>query len=74
MDKTLDFSKNIYELCTANPDIIEIMQELGFENITGKGMLNTVGRIMTIPKGAAMKNIPIEHIKATFEDKGYTIL
>ncbi|PKM50470.1 MAG: hypothetical protein CVV02_11050 [Firmicutes bacterium HGW-Firmicutes-7] len=74
MEKTLDFTKNLYELCTENPEIIEIMKELGFGNITGKGTLNSIGRIMTIPKGATMKNISIEHIKSTFESKGYTII
>jgi hypothetical protein len=30
------------------------MNELGFESIGNPAMLNTAGRFMTIPKGAAM--------------------
>lgn len=36
-------------------------------------MLNTAGRFMTIPKGAAMKKIDMELIKKTLCDKGYII-
>lgn len=36
-------------------------------------MLNTVGRFMTIPKGAKMKHIDIEKVKEEFINKGYKI-
>lgn len=71
--KIIDLTKSVYELCETYPELITIMSKLGFENITGKGMLNTVGRVMTIPKGAKMKDIPLEHIIATLEDEGFTI-
>jgi hypothetical protein len=29
---------------------------------------------MTIPKGAAMKNISLDYIKSTFENKGYNVI
>ena len=73
MDKTVDLSKSVYEVCKEYPDIIEIMKELGFESITNPGMLNTAGRFMTIPKGASMKNIPMDKIKEAFNRKGYEI-
>ncbi|NLY97392.1 MAG: DUF1858 domain-containing protein, partial [Clostridiaceae bacterium] len=34
-------------------------------------MKKTAGRFKTIPKGAAMKNIPMEKIKEAFAAKGY---
>ena len=73
MDKKIDLSKSIYELCTEYPQIIEIMRELGFESITNPGMLNTVGKVMTIPKGARMKNINMEQIKERFQREGFEI-
>ena len=73
MDKTIDLSKSVYEICRDNPDIIEIMKELGFENIASPGMLNTAGRFMTIPKGASMKNITMDEIIEAFSNKGYII-
>lgn len=50
------------------------MTELGFEDITKPGMLNTVGRFMTIPKGAAMKGISLAKVKEVFEEKGFKII
>lgn len=73
MGNTVDLSKSVYEVCKEHPNIIEIMKELGFESITNPGMLNTAGRFMTIPKGATMKNIPMNKIKEVFSSKGYEI-
>ncbi|MGE5632087.1 MAG: DUF1858 domain-containing protein [Caulobacteraceae bacterium] len=73
MERVIDFKKTVYELSRENPEIIEVMKELGFEHIANEGMLNTAGRFMTIPKGAAMKNISMDKIKAVFESKGYII-
>lgn len=73
MSKTIDLSKTVYELCTEDPSIIEIMKELGFEQITKQGMLQSVGRMMTIPKGARMRKIDLSLIIETFENHGYSV-
>jgi hypothetical protein len=74
MKKRIDFSKSVYELCQADPAVIDIMKELGFDSIANPAMLKTAGRFMTIPKGAQMKGIPMEKIKETFEKNGYSII
>lgn len=71
--KILDLNKSIHDICSEYPDVIGIMKELGFENITEPGMLNTAGRIMTISKGASMKKIPMDKIKDIFKSYGYDI-
>ena len=73
MSREIDLSKTVYELSREYPEIVDIMKELGFESITNEGMLNTAGRFMTIPKGAAMKGISMEKISQAFESKGYSI-
>jgi hypothetical protein len=73
MNKTIDFKKSIYEICNENPEVINIMKELGFENISNPAMLNTAGRFMTIPKGAAMKKINLDHIRENLISKGFHI-
>ena len=73
MPKVIDFGKTVYELCKEDPQIIEIMRGLGFEQITNAASLNTVGRFMTIPKGAVIKKIDLEKIKEEFIKKGYNI-
>ncbi|MFZ0447548.1 MAG: DUF1858 domain-containing protein [Bacillus sp. (in: firmicutes)] len=73
MKKIVDFNKTIYELCTEDPFIIEIMKEQGFEQITKQGMLQTAGRVMTIPKGARMRGKELTDIVQTFEKHGYAV-
>ena len=50
------------------------MKSLGFESIASPGMLNTAGRIMTLPKGALMKHISMDKIKAAFASEGFEIV
>ena len=71
--KTIDLRRSIHDLCKEDPEVIEIMVSLGFEMITSPGMLNTAGRVMTLPKGAMMKNIPLDKIRSVFTSRGYTI-
>ena len=69
----IDFKKTVYELCSENKDIAEILSEIGFKDITKPGMINTAGRFMTIPKGAKAKGFNIEEIKKEFIKRGYEI-
>lgn len=73
MGKAIDLSKTVYELCSSDPEVIEVMAELGFEQITQPGMLQSAGRFMTIPKGARLKKLDMDVIKRAFLDRGYSI-
>jgi hypothetical protein len=73
MDKTLDLTKSVFEICTQNPGVIDVLKAIGFENIANPAMLNTAGRFMTIPKGAVMKGIELDKIKEEFTKRGYSI-
>jgi hypothetical protein len=73
LSKLIDFNKTVNELCTEDPFVIEIMKEIGFEQITKPGMLQTAGRVMTIAKGARMRGIDVNEIKQTFEKHGYSV-
>jgi hypothetical protein len=72
-DKILDLNRTVYELCTADPEILSILAEIGFTEITKPGMLATAGRFMKIPKGAALKKLDMEAIKQAFSERGYII-
>jgi len=72
-DKSLDLSKSVYDLCKDNPELKQLLYDLGFTDITKAGMLSTAGRFMTIEKGAAIRKIDLEKIKGTLRDNGYTV-
>lgn len=74
MMKTIDLRKTVYELCSADPDVLDVMVELGFEQIGKPGMLQSAGRFMTIPKGARLKKISLDTIKSAFQARGYEII
>lgn len=73
-EKILDLSKTVYQLCSEDPNIMNILEKLGFKDIVKPGMLETAGRFMTIYKGAAMKKIEIDKIRKKFADNGYKII
>jgi hypothetical protein len=73
MTKIIDLNKSIKEICQTYPEMISIMTELGFESITNPAMLNTVGRMMTIYKGAKMKGIEISVIKQKLIENGFEV-
>ncbi|WP_209121310.1 DUF1858 domain-containing protein [Alkalihalobacillus sp. BA299] len=74
MDKKIQFSHTVYELTTAHPEIISILQEQGFDQITKPGMLQTAGRMMTIPNGCRMKGISVDTVKEALRNHGFTIV
>lgn len=74
VDKNIDLQKTVYEITREYPEIIEILKELGFYDIVKPGMLQTAGRFMTLPKGAAMKKIELNHIRQVLEDNGFTVI
>lgn len=73
MEKKLDLSKSVYDLVKEYPEVTEIMKSLGFSEITNKVMLNSVGKIMTIPKGAKMKGVSMMDIMSAFMKAGFTL-
>ena len=73
MEKKLDLSKSVYDLVKEYAEVTEIMKSLGFSEITNKVMLNSVGKIMTIPKGAKMKGVSMIDIVSAFTKAGFTL-
>ncbi|KAF0091847.1 MAG: hypothetical protein FD141_31 [Fusobacteria bacterium] len=74
MEKEIDLKKSVYELVKTYPEIKTTLVELGFKDIVLPGMLETAGRIMTIEKGAKMKQFDIKDIIKKLEDKGYKVV
>lgn len=67
----LDINTKLYDLATAHPEIIDLMDGLGFHEIKMPGMLQTAGRMVTIPMGAKMKHIDWDKIIHVFAEAGF---
>ena len=73
MEKRIDLKKSVYELCTEYPELVQIMDNLGFKDITNKTKLNTIGRVMTIPKGAIVKGIDMIDVVLALKNNGFVL-
>lgn len=61
---------SIQQLIKHHPEALDIMKDLGFEDIMKPGMIQTVGRVMTLEKGCHMKKIDYEKAKEAFLKHG----
>lgn len=73
MGKKINLKKSVYELCNEYPELIDIMLELGFTEVTKPGILNTMGKVMTIPKGAIMKKIDMVDVVLALKNNGFEL-
>jgi hypothetical protein len=74
MEKVIYLNKNMAELCKSYPELKQIMANLGFKDIMKPLALQSMGRIMTIPKGAATKEIPMKKIVEVLKQNGFQML
>lgn len=72
--KEISLKQSVYEICTAHPELVEVMREIGFVNITRPGMLQSVGKFMTIPKGCRTMRIPLEKVNEHFQAHGFNLV
>lgn len=72
-EKQIKLSKSVYELCNEYPELQNLLANIGFKDIIKPGMLSTMGRFMTIPKGAIAKKIDLNLIIQTLQENGYEV-
>ena len=69
----IDIDTTVYQLVKEYPTIKEIMIELGFKDIVKPGLLQSVGRIMSIKRGCEMRGMDIDEVKQVFEVNGFIL-
>lgn len=70
MNKVINADWTISKIINTVNEAQLILKELGFKDITNPIMLNSVGKIMTLRKGALMKKIDLNLIKERFRSHG----
>lgn len=73
MAKVLDLNRSVFELTEQYPELIGILKELGFTEITKPAMLHSVGKLTTIPKGAKRMRIPMTDVIAALFAHGFAL-
>ncbi|MEL7610374.1 MAG: DUF1858 domain-containing protein [Bacillota bacterium] len=72
-EKTIDLKQSVHSLCTRYPELVGILAQIGFTDITKPGMLASAGRFMTIPKGAALKKLDMGNIISLLAENGFSV-
>ncbi len=73
MSKMLDLNKSVHDLAEEFPEFAQVMVSLGFTDIAKPAALNTVGRVMTVPRGCSIKGISLDDAVKAFEAAGFTV-
>ncbi len=71
--KIIDKSKSVYLLTQEQPELIALLYDLGFTEIKNPIVRKTVGKYMTLERGAKMKNIPWDTVVKGLHKAGYEI-
>lgn len=71
--KVIRLESSIYEIVTEYPEIKDVLYDLGFREIVKPGMVQTLGKFMTLGKGSVAKNIDLSVIITRLESAGFTI-
>lgn len=74
MNKTIDLTQTVYQLTETFPELIDILASLGFTEITKKAIRLSVGKLMTIQRGADLRGIDMDSIVGTLEANGFTVV
>lgn len=72
--KKINLSSSVFALVHQYPEIVDIMAPLGFEEMRKKAVVNSMGKFMTIPKGAKVKHVDLDVIKKALEEHGFEIV
>lgn len=73
MTKTIRLNATVCELCSEYPELKKLLEGLGFHDLAKPGMLNTAGRLTTLPRGAAMRGIGLEKVLQALRAEGFEI-
>lgn len=71
---TIDINDTVQDIVEKCPEAMEVLVNLGFDQIANPLMLKTMGRFMTLPKASKAKSVPLERIISAFSDRGITVL
>ena len=74
MDNVIDLSIPVAEVIEKQLEVLDVLVELGFKPLANPVMRNTVGRMVSIKKGASMNGIDLDKIKQTLELNGYEVV
>jgi DUF438 domain-containing protein len=74
MKKVIDLKKTVFELVNMYPEVADVLASQGLTEIRKKAVLNSVGKLMTIPKGAKLRKVGLNQIIEAFQTAGFKVV
>ena len=71
--KEINLGLSVAALVKEYPELKDILASLGFGEILQPLALRVMGSITTLPRGAKIKNIPLDEVLRTLQQAGYTV-
>lgn len=72
--KNINLDEPVASLIEKFPNLKNILKDLGFTEITNPLALSTVGKMVSIKKGAKIKNIDLDLIKEKLREEGFNLV
>lgn len=72
--KNINLDEPVASLIEKFPNLKDILKDLGFTEITNPLALSTVGKMVSIKKGAKIKNIDLDLIKEKLREEGFNLV
>lgn len=73
MKNEIDLSIPVNDTLKKNPEILDLLVDIGFKPLKNPAMRESVGRLVTLNKGCDMINIPVSQLVQELEWNGYTV-
>ncbi|MFR2892206.1 DUF438 domain-containing protein [Peptoniphilus grossensis] len=72
--KNISINEPVASLVEKYPDLKNILKNIGFSEITNPLALSSVGKIVSIKKGAGIKNIDLDIIREKLQEVGFNLI
>lgn len=72
--KEIDLNKTVYDLTSEYPELIDILNELGFAGVKNPIARNTIGRLTTLKQGCEKLGKDLNEVIKNLEQRGFTVL
>ena len=72
--KNISINEPVTSLVEKYPDLKNILKDIGFSEITNPLALSSVGKIVSIKKGAGIKNIGLDIIREKLQEGGFNLI
>lgn len=70
----INVNDKMHTIIKSDEKLKEIFFELGFSDLVKPGMLQTVGRMVSLKDGSRLRKIDLEYIVEELKKKGYEVV